>query len=241
MKKATVHLAASFSMLIWGISYIWSKQVFEFYTPLTAIFLRLFISCIFLFFFIRITNQKEKIKKEDFLLFLAGSFFNPFLYFLGESHGLNLVSASVSALLIATIPVFTPLLAFIIFKEKLSKLNIVGLFVSFAGIFIIIFNKNLQIEGSSKGIALLFLAVASAVIYSIFVKYLVNKYKPVTIIFYQNLIGALFFLPLFVYFDASEFPLKLPDSHILFALLMLGIFASSFAYLLYVFVIKKWG
>lgn len=49
MRNARVHIAALFSMLFWGFSFIWSKMVFEEYTPLTTIFFRLIISFIFLF------------------------------------------------------------------------------------------------------------------------------------------------------------------------------------------------
>lgn len=241
MKKATIHIAAFFSMLFWGISYIWSKIVFDYYSPLSTIFLRLIISCVLLLLIILITSQWELIKKKDLILFLAGSLFNPFLYFVGESYGLNQVSASVSAFIIATIPVFTPVIAYFVFKEKLSKLNITGLFISFVGVFFIIINKNLEIEGSSNGINLLFLAVFAAVIYSIFLKKLVLLYKPVTIIFWQNLFGIIYFLPLFLYFDAATILFVKPSNGAVLSLIMLGIFASSFAYVLYTFVIKNIG
>lgn len=241
MKKATIHLAAFFSMLFWGISYVWSKIVFEYYTPLTTILLRLLISIIFIYFFIVITNRREKIQRQDYWLFIVGSFFNPFLYFIGESYGLHQVSASVSAFIIATIPVFTPFIAFFVFRERLSKLNIAGLLVSFIGVFFIILKKNMELDASPTGIALLFLAVFAAIVYSVFVKKLTSKYTPTTIIFWQNILGAIYFLPLFIYFDASTFLAVKPSLTAVVSLLMLGIFASSFAYILYTFVIAQIG
>ena len=50
------------------------------------------------------TKKFEKIKPKDYLLFFFSSFFNPFLYFIGENYGLDKVSASVSAFIVATIP-----------------------------------------------------------------------------------------------------------------------------------------
>lgn len=241
MKKATIHLAAFFSMLFWGISYIWSKIVFEYYTPLTTIFLRLIISFSVIYLFIRLTGKWENIKKQDRWLFILGSFFNPFLYFIGESYGLNQVSASVSAFIIATIPVFTPVIGYFIFREKLSTLNIVGLVISFIGVFFIILKKNLELDASPKGVALLFLAVFAAIIYSIFIKKLSIKYRPTTIIFVENLLGTLYFLPLFLWFDASVFLSVRPSTGALFSLMMLGVFASSAAYILYTFVISQIG
>jgi drug/metabolite transporter (DMT)-like permease len=241
MKKATIHLAAFFSMLFWGISYIWSKIVFEYYTPLTTIFFRLIISFVVIYIFIRISKKREKIQKQDVWLFIVGSFFNPFLYFVGESYGLNQVSATISAFIIATIPVFTPFIGYFLFQERLSKLNIAGLLISFFGVFFIIFRKNLELDASPQGIALLFLAVFAAIIYSIFIKKLSGKYKPATIIFYENLLGTLYFLPLFIYFDAATFLEVKPSTEAIISLFMLGIFASSVAYILYTFVISQIG
>ena len=115
MRNAMVHIAALFSMLFWGFSFIWSKMVFEEYTPLTTIFFRLIISFIFLFALMLIRKEWERIKKQDYWLFIVSSFFNPFLYFIGENYGLDRVSASVSAFIIATIPVFTPFVAYKVF------------------------------------------------------------------------------------------------------------------------------
>ena len=241
MKKANIHLAAFFSMLFWGVSYIWSKIVFEYYTPLTTIFFRLIISVAFIYIFLVLTKKKEKIHRQDYWLFIAGAFFNPFLYFVGESYGLHQVSASISAFIIATIPVFTPFVGFFLFRERLSKLNIAGLVVSFVGVFFIVFKQNMELDASFEGVALLFLAVFAAIVYSIFLKKLTVRYTPTTIIFVQNILGALYFLPLFIYFDASSIIEIKPSSGAVFSLIMLGFLASSVAYILYTFVISQIG
>ena len=241
MSKAKVHIAAFFAMFLWGFSYIWSKIVFDYYTPLSTVFFRLLISFVTLFIIILISNRWEKIRKEDRWLFLVSAFFNPFLYFIFESYGLNKVSASVSAFIIATIPVFTPFFAYKIFGEKVSVLNIVGLIISFIGIMLVIFNVDFSMRSSPIGIGLLFLAVFAAVVYVIFLKKLSAKYKPYTIIAWQNMLGTIYFLPLFLYFDASEILSVKPDTNAILSLLALGVFASSFAYTLFTFVIKNIG
>ena len=116
MKRWLIHILALISMFFWGISYIWSKIVFEVYSPLTTIFLRLLISTVFLFLFIYLTGKVERIKKEDRWIMLLSAFFNPFLYFIGENFGLSLVSASLSAIIVATIPVFIPFAAYYYFR-----------------------------------------------------------------------------------------------------------------------------
>ena len=241
MKNFQVHIIALISMFFWEFSYIWSKFVFEVYSPLTTIFLRLLISFISLFIIIYLTKQVEKIRKEDRWLFIISSLFNPFLYFIGENFGLKLVPASLSAIIVATIPLFAPFAAYFYFKERLKPLNLAGLILSFLGLLLILINKNFEFQANPLGIALLFLAVFSAVFYVVFLKKLTTHYKPVTIITWQNLIGALYFLPFFLFFDFKTFISINPDNKVLLSLLMLGIFASSLACVFYAYVVKRLG
>lgn len=241
MAKYWVHIAALISMLFWGFSYVWSKIVFEYYTPLSTIFLRLIISFITLFLLMFLFKKLEVIKRKDIWLFLVSAIFNPFLYFIFESYGLERVSASVSAFIIATIPVFTPFAGYWIFKEKLSPINIAGLIISFTGVLMIIFNVDLSFAASPIGVTFLFLGVFSAIIYSVFLKKLTMKYKPMTIIGWQNMIGTIYFIPLIFYFDFPEMLDVKPSATAVVSLIFLGVFASSFAYALFAYVIKVLG
>ncbi len=241
ISKFTVHMAAVLAMLFWGFSFILSKFVFRFYTPLTTIFFRLLISVLFLFFYLYVTGQFEKLKKKDLWLFLGGAVFNPFLYFIGENYGLQRVSASVTSIIIATIPVFTPFFAWYVFKEHIRKINIIGLIVSFLGLILIIVNRQFQIVGSPSGILLLFMAVFAAIIYTLFLKKLSFSYKPVTIIAWQNLIGLFLFAPFFIVNDFKEVLHINPGVKGLAALFSLGILCSSVAFVLYAYSIKHIG
>ncbi|MEJ2594805.1 MAG: DMT family transporter [bacterium] len=236
-----VHIAAFFSMLFWGFSYVWSKIVFEVYSPLATIFFRLVISFVTLFLIMSVSGQLERIKREDWWLFLVTAIFNPFLYFLFESFGLLTVSATISAFIIATIPVFTPFVAYWIFRERLSMINLSGLVISFLGVLMIVFNSDLSFAASPSGVALLFGGVASAIIYTVFLKKLAFKYKPMTIIAWENIFGAVYFLPLFLYFDFPEVLYIVPPFKVVGALILLGVLASSVAYSLFAYIVKRIG
>jgi len=241
MKRLQIHTIAFISMFFWGMSYVWSKIVFEVYSPLTTIFFRLLISSVVLFLFAFTTDMLEPIQKKDRWLFLGSAFLNPFLYFVGENYGLSLVSASLSAIIVATIPLFAPFAAYYFFKERLKPTNVTGLIISFGGLLLIIVNKDFGINANPWGILLLFLAVFSAVFYIIVLKKLSLKYKPVTIITWQNMIGSIFFLPFFLFIDGAYFITIRPNITTVATLLMLGIFASSVSYVLYTYVVKYLG
>ncbi len=241
MKKVHIHIVAFVSMFFWGMSYVWSKIVFEVYSPLTTIYFRLLISFVVLFLFGYFTGQLNPMRKKDRWLFLGSAFLNPFLYFIGENYGLSLVSASLSAIIVATIPLFAPFAAFYFFKERLKLPNVLGLIISFAGLLIIIINKNFQLDANPWGILLLFLAVFSAVFYVVALKQLSQTYSPVTIITWQNMIGSLYFLPFFLFIDGPAFVATRPGILQIVSLFMLGIFASSVAFVLYTLVVKHLG
>jgi drug/metabolite transporter (DMT)-like permease len=158
---------------------------------------------------------------------------------LGEYYGLSMVSATISAVIISTIPIFTPFIARKFFNEKLGLANVVGLLVSFAGVLMIVLNKDLSLNASGLGILLLSLAVFSAVIYSVMVKKLSENYSPITIVAHQNLIGFIMFLPIFFYLDFNDFITIIPDKTTVVSLFMLSIFGSSICYVLYTYVINK--
>lgn len=240
-KHSLVYLLTLLAIAFWGISYVWMKVVFEYYNPITTMFMRLSLSSIFLFAYLRITANNEKIHKEDYLSFVILSFFSPFCYFLGESFGLSLVSPTIAAVIIATIPVFTPLLGYFAFREKLTALNIVGFIVSFMGVSVMVLDFEFRFSASPLGILLLFFAVFSALVNIVVLKKLTLKYSSTRIIQVQNLLGALFFLPLFLVFDFKSFVSVQPTWELIFALLKLSVFASSMAFIFFTYAIRNIG
>jgi len=240
-KPLLVYVLALLAVAFWGLSYIWMKIVLEYYGPLTTMFLRLTIASVFIFLITSITGKKEKIERSDYWLFVILAFFSPFCYFLGESYGLLLVSPTVASVIIATIPVFTPMLGYIAFREKLTVLNIIGFFVSFTGVVIMILDFEFKFSASPTGVTLLFLAVLSALVNIVYLKKLALKYSSTTIIKYQNLLGALFFLPLFLAFDLKSFIAVKPTPQLIFSLVMLAVFASTLAFMFYTIAVRSIG
>lgn len=241
LHKLGIYPIISLSMIFWGMSYVWSTIVFKYYHPITTIFFRLIISSILLISFILITGKAEKIRKEDRLLFLLSSLFNPFLYFLGENFGLKYSTPTISSVIIATIPVFITIVGYFFLKEKLSLLNITGITVSFLGIGIMLVNPDFSLNSPVTGVLFLSGAVLAAVIYTIFLKRLAYKYSALTIITYQNMIGVVYFLPLFILVDYSHFITVRPNFELISSLIQLSVFASSLAYIFYTMTVKELG
>ena len=235
------YIIAVISMLLWGMSFVWTAIVLEYYQPVTIIFLRLLISTLFLFSWVMIFQKRERIHRNDYKLFFISAFLNPFFYFLGENYGVKFTSPTISAVMIATIPLFASVVAYFKLKEKLSWINIVGICISFAGILIMLLNKNLQFDVSPVGIFALMVAVFSAVGYVIFLKILSARYSPFFIIAVQNLIGLVYFLPLFLIFDLNQFIHVKPTLSIIGSIIALAVLCSSFAYVAFTIATREIG
>lgn len=229
------------SMIFWSFSFIWFKMANQTFRPITIVFIRLALSVILLSMFLFLTKSFVKIRKEDRKLFVMLATFEPFFYFLGESFGLTYVSATVASVLISTIPVVATLGAMLIFKERLKAINYAGIIISFIGVLVFIINKNGSLSFNIRGLVLLMIAVISASGYNLTLSLLVGRYSPVFIVNVQNIIGALLFLPVFLFFDLHHF-IDTPFSFRHFIpIIELAVFASCGAFILFAYSVRNMG
>ena len=228
-------------MIFWSFSFVLIKIVYEAYGPLTTILFRLLISTGLMLVFTSLTKKLQKIQSGDLKMFLLLAFFEPFLYFMGESYGLMYVSSTVASVIVATIPLFAPIAAWYFYKEKLSRTNLYGLVITFFGVSLVVLDTSFNFNASPLGISLEFLAVAGAIGYASVLKGMSHRYNTFTIITYQNLIGAFLFLPFWLGVEMSDF-VQVPFHGQAFgAIIKLAIFASTFAFILFTYSIRTMG
>ncbi len=228
-------------MVFWGITFVIFKYANESFDPIAIIFTRLLISIVFLFSFAYLSGRMMRFRKGDFKWFLLMALFEPFIYFLGESFGLSMVSPTVAAIIVSTIPLFVPVAAFFLLKERLSVTNILGLALSFAGVVMVIMATEGRLAGNIKGIMLMFVAVFGAVGYTIIAKRLLDHYNGIFITAWQSTLGLLFITPFFLALELPhiDFSAILPQS--IWALLYLGVFGSGVCFILFAVGIRELG
>ena len=236
-----VHIAGVIAMIIWGLSFIWSTQVYQNLNPTATIFLRLVVATIFFTAILFIFKLNEKVERKHLGLFALAAMFEPFLYFIFEGYGLKNTSPIIGSAIIAMIPLVTPIAASVFLKEKLSPMNILGLIVSFLGVMVMLMNKNLEFVASTKGVLFLFSAVVVAVGYSISLAKLTKLYKPLTITWMQNIIGMIYFIPLTIIMEQFEPSNFANVGGYIVPLVCLGVFCSAIAYSLWAFSFSRLG
>lgn len=234
-------MAIVLAMVFWAFSFVWFKIANEVFQPLTIITLRLILSTLLLGITFSVLKKLQRIEAGDRKWFVLLAFLEPFLYFMGESFGLLYVTSTQASVMVSTIPLFASLAAFLFFGERLTMVNIAGIVISMAGVVLIVVNPDLASKTPVKGILLMLLAVLSAVAYALVVKRLTVKYNTLTVVTVQNGIGIFMFLPFFLVFEGKMFlstPVTIPA---IMALLQLSVFASTLAFLFFVYGMKIIG
>lgn len=230
-----------FAMIFWAFSFVWTKVAFESFPPMMLVLLRLIISSILLTTVLLIIKKIQKMKIAHLKYFMLLALFEPFLYFVGESNGLMYVSSTMGAVVIATIPVFSPIAGYLFFKERLTWVNFMAILFSFTGVLLIVFDGDFSMQAPLAGILLLFLAVFSALGYATVLKKIPGHYNPFNIIMYQNIIGAIYFLPVVLILDIKGFSISAITTTSIKALFMLAVFASTFAFILFTYGVRQVG
>ncbi len=240
-KKTRSYLGLISAMIFWSLSFVWVKETYVFFTPITLVFFRLILSSLLLWTIGKALGRINPIKKGTLNYLLLLAFFEPLCYFLGESFGLTMVSPTMGALIIATAPLMVALFSAWVLKEKLPLINLIGSLLSFGGVLFLLLLKDQNLTGQLWGVLLMFVAVFSIVGYTFVLHKVADDYSPLSIITYQNTFGILMFAPLFFIFDWQTLSLTDVPQGVWYKLLMLAVFASSLAYLFFIDAIRNIG
>jgi drug/metabolite transporter (DMT)-like permease len=238
------YLGILVTVFLWGMSFLWSDSVLDQGTPVfTFIFTRMIIAATALLLFSLLTGKFQRIRKGDLKWFAAMTAFEPFLYFLGETFGLKITgSPTLCSVIIATIPVFSLIVGWIVFREKLSTLNRAGIFVAVAGVILfILIGGNLHTD-YLYGILILFLAVIGSTGYTAICKKLANKgYNAFSIVTWQFILAIGYFLIPFLIFDAATWTPAYLAWPVLEPIIMLAVLCSGVAFVIYAACVDRIG
>lgn len=240
-KEILAYFSALGAAFFWSFSFIWFKIAFLGYNPITVVIFRLAISALLILIIAWSVKRLQKPTRKDFFLFVLMAFFEPFVYFLGESYGLKYVSSTVAAVIVATIPLISPIMAWYFYRERLKWMNIAGLLFSFAGVVLVVLNGSFQFNASPLGVGLEFVAVFAAIAYTIVLKNLAGRYNTLTIIAYQNLIGVVLFLPVWLIFEFNDFIHTPFHAQAFKAIIFLAVFASTLAFVFFTESVRRLG
>ena len=242
--KSTTHVLAYTAMIavtvFWGLSFVATKIALETFPTFTLIFIRFSVAGLF-FFFLMLSRGLPKFSRRDHARIFLMALFEPGLYFIFETIGLQYTSAPKTALIIATIPVAVLMFAFLFLGERTSVTSILGIGLSLLGIGILVVGDpqfSWQIEGSLLGDLLIMGAVVTAALYMVSARNLGKEHNALDITGYQMMYGALLYVPLFLW-ELPSVQWSAMSGRSIGALTYLTLFATCAGFLFCNFALTK--
>ena len=232
-KTLFAHLALLGANLIYAINYSFAKDVMpDFIMPSGFILLRV-IGALLLFALSYFLFVKEKVERKDiFRLAICGVFgvaINQLLFF----EGLNLTTPINAAIVMTTNPILVIFLSFLIIKEPITFNKSAGILLGLVGASILIL-KGGSIDFSSNyqiGNLFVFINAVSYGLYLVIVKPMMEKYHPITVMFYVFSFGLLYVLP-FGFTNLADVNWAIIPSNIYWEIAFVVVCTTFIAYLL---------
>lgn len=201
-----------------------------------ALFYRFFLSSFFILPLLIYKKETLKISWRELIsLFVLGVFFalmSEFLFL-----GYDYLTPGIASTIFFVYPVIVALIVFFVFKEALTKLTVLSLFITIFGVFI------LSVKDSIFDINILGLLIAtlSAVFYALYIV-TVNKVKinasSLKITFYSMLFSSVYYL---IKILLSGDSLLIPEVKIFFNLSLFALITTVLSILTLVYAIKLIG
>jgi len=240
-KPLKLYTTVTLAMICFSLSFVWFKVANVTYGPLTIVLFRLGISASIILVYATLAKQLRFPDKQDLKALLLLAFFEPFLYFMGESYGLRHLSPTVGAVIIATIPLVAPFAGYFFNQEKVTVRNMLGILISFSGVTLVIYEMGMGLTASPLGVTLQFSAVFSAVGYTVVLHRISRRMNNISIIFFQGIIGFVYFLPFWLTFEAKSFFNTPYNAPAMLAIVKLALFASTLAFIFFTYSVRHMG
>ena len=189
--------------VIWGSSYILIKKGLSGLTAIELGSIRIIITTIIVapFGYSKIKLiPKDKLKWVLFSAFV-GSFFPAYLFAFAETQ----ISSSVTAVMVSLTPLFTLLISVLIFSAAFIRRQLLGVFIGFIGILILVYNELLI---SSYNLLFVSFVIIAAFCYAInanILKYKLPGIPAIALVFMSFLFLV---IPAFIVLILSDFPIS---------------------------------
>ncbi len=231
--------------MVFGLSFMVTRGALVKLTPLQLIGYRFALAALTLGVLRYLGFIQVNLKNKSLWSLTLLALFQPVLYFLFETTGVKLTSASEAGMMMGLIPVVTVLLEIPFFKAIPSWKQSLSVLLSVSGIFFIfIMQGNVQFGENILGTLCLIGAILAGGMYNIFSKKSSSSFTPVEITYFMMSAGAIVFNIMslgqgMINKTLSEYlrPLTQPD--VLIAIFYLGILSSVIAFFLMNYMLSK--
>jgi drug/metabolite transporter (DMT)-like permease len=234
-------LKVSFAVIVWGASFIATKVALKEVHPITVVWLRFTIGVVILgvtvFLRRQFTLPVGKELRFFGLLGFLGITFHQWL----QSTGLLTSKASTTAWIVATTPIFIAILGWLILKEKLRWLQIMGIGLATFGVLLVVSEGDLSSIAIGKignpGDFLILISAINWAVFSVISRRGLQNYPAALMMFFVMGFGWIFLTLMFL-LARGWGDLKDLTLNGWIGVLFLGIFCSGLAYIFWYDALK---
>ena len=232
------HFIALSTIIIWSLTFVQTKVLLEYLTPIEILIDRFFLA--WLLFFIFVPKIEFYKLKDEFLIATLG-FSGIFAYYILENLALKYANAITVGLIVTTAPIFTKL--FLLWFQEHSRKKIIftllGFLLVILGLIVMSYKNIYKLNIGD------FLALLGALAFGIYSLLLskVNKEYNILIVTRKSFFWGLLFLFLFFYFSKENFA-SIDSYKILVVwsnLLFLALIASGLCFLMWQYSVSIIG
>ena len=197
-------LAAIYLPVMGGFDFVFIEYISDYIDSVNLVFIRVAVIAIIFYVLHRIKQGPLNISPKDRLRFFIAGGIGIGTYYIIEAIGIAWTSASLSSIILATVPLFSLLGDRLIYKTRITPLKLIGVVASIIGVAIIIFAGGGALSGGMGGIGLLFLASAEWAAYIIIAKPLNDRYPAFTVTTGLFVSAFLVTLPIFLLYQPGN-------------------------------------
>ncbi|PKK82862.1 MAG: hypothetical protein CVT49_11775 [candidate division Zixibacteria bacterium HGW-Zixibacteria-1] len=170
------------AVTFWGLSFVGTKIALAYLTPIEIVTARMFLGVPVLFLIMRFKRIAFHFEKGDYVIILIASMLLG-IHFLIQAKGLIYTTATNTAWLIATIPIFIAFLSYLFLKEKLNIFKISGIAVATVGVLLLISNGHFSDFGwiRSTGDWIILASCVTWSVYTIITRNITRRVNPLAV------------------------------------------------------------
>ena len=239
MKKVSLRDISELIFLsaIWGSSFLFLRLTSPVFGPIFLIEMRVLSGLAVLLPLVLFLGKLAEFQKH-WKMIATVSLMNMAIPFCFFAFSAVYIGAGLLSIINATVPIFSACVAYVVYKERLSRSSLLGLLIGFLGVVVLMFNPD-ESFGSSGWLAILS-ALLACLLYGTAINLTVNNLQGVSglaITAGGLFVSSLVLLP-FAFWARPE---VLPVGNIWWSVFALGIVCTGFGFVMFYRLIDRIG
>jgi drug/metabolite transporter (DMT)-like permease len=232
--SSTIVLALTIALVLWASAFAAIRVGLRGFGPGQLALLRFSIASVALLIYSLVTRQPLPSARDLPVMILLG-FLGFFVYHVGLNAGETAVPAGAASFIIASVPVFSTLLAVIFLRERLTALGWTGVVTSFCGVALISLGSGTGLRFEPAALFIVLAAIGESV-YFVLQKPHLTRHTGLQLTTYTIWTGTLCML---VFLPGLVRQVQVAPLGATLAVVYLGIFPAAIGYVLWSYALSR--